>query len=111
MDNFEVYGFIEDYDLYTFENVFINKNIKEVHIDAYMNDPYMLFSRMVENSVTSLLQDGRLVIRKNNGKSSLVLMDIPFNSIMECIVKKYSNSHYQFVFVVENVCYKILAII
>ena len=110
MDSFEVYGFKEDYDLFLFKNIFDNKNIREVHIDTYMNDPYILFSRMVEKNIASLMQDNRLILQRNNG-GRLSIMDVPINNIFECMVKMYSSTQYQLVFAVENIWYKILVLI
>lgn len=110
MDRLKEYGFITDEYLFGFSDIFNDKNIKEIHIDIYSNEPYILFARAIEKNVASGLQDDRFVLRKKDGNRT-VLTDIPLDNIENCMIKRYSDLHYQVVFMVQGICYKVLVII
>ena len=110
MFRLEDFGFDADEYLISFTNIFDDSNIKEIHMDTYLNEPYMLLSRVVENNVSSFIQDGRLVLRQKNGNMS-VFCDILLDCIDNCMVKKYSNFHYQIVCAIQNVYYKMFVVL
>lgn len=87
---------------------FKNKKIKELHMDTYINEPYMLLSRVIDKNVSHLLQDDRVVLRR---KDSTVLMNVPLNDIQNYTAREFADSHYQVLFNVHNVQYKVLAIV
>jgi len=82
--------------------------IKELHMDTYINEPYMLLSRVIDENVSHSWQDNRIVLRK---KDDTVLMNIPIDEIKDCAVKEFANSHYQVLFNLCNVQYKVLAVV
>lgn len=85
-----------------------NNKIKELHMDTYINEPYMLLSRVIDKNVSHLLQDDRVVLRR---KDSTVLMNVPLNDIQNYTAREFADSHYQVLFNVHNVQYKVVAII
>lgn len=87
---------------------FNNKKIKELHMDTYINEPYMLLSRVVDKNVSHSLQGDRIVLRK---KDDTVLMNIPIDSIENYIAREFADSHYQVLFNIHNVQYKVLAVV
>lgn len=110
MIRLEDYGFEADKYLYGFNDIFNDSTIKEIHIDVYSNDPYILFSRSINRNVSSIIQDERLMLREKKGNGT-VLANIPLDNVDNCMIKRYSDMHYQVVFVVHNVYYKMLVII
>lgn len=108
MSKLERYGFAVDKYKSELNLMFQNKDMKEVHMDVYMNDPYMLLSRVKESKVKSSLENGRMVLRR---KDKTAIMNVVFDSIEECMVKQYAPSHYQIVFKVHNVSYRLLIIL
>ena len=108
MSKLERYGFVVDKCKSELNLMFQNKNINEVHMDVYMNDPYMLLSRVKESKVKSSFENGGIVLRR---KDKTVIMNLVFDSIEECVVKQYAPSHYQIVFKVHNVSYRLLIIL
>ena len=82
--------------------------IKELHLDTYINEPYMLLSRVIDKNVSHSLKDNRVVLRK---KDDTVIMNIPIDEIKGCAIKEFSNSHYQVLFNLYNIQYKVLAVV
>ena len=84
------------------------RKIKELHMDTYINEPYMLLSRVIDENVSHSLQENRVVLRK---KDDTVLMNIPIDKIKDCAVREFDNSRYQVLFNLYNVQYKVLAVV
>lgn len=107
MNRFIEYGF--DYDEYLTKiyDILNNKNIKELHMDVYHEEPYMLFARVVDRNVSSVIEDGMMCMRK---KDMCVFLNIVLNDIDMCMVKRYSDSHHQVIFSIYGVMYKMLII-
>lgn len=108
MNELERYGFVVNSDKDDFDSVFNGKMLKEIHIDAFSNEPYQLFSRMVEKDIRIAMEDDRVILRRKDG---LVVMNVLFDSICEYVVNKYSNYCYQFVFYIQNIMYKVLFVL
>lgn len=87
---------------------FKDKKIKELHMDTYINEPYMLLSRVIDKNVSPSFQDNRFVLRK---KDDTVLMNIPLDRIENYMEREFADSHYQFLFNIHNVQYKVLAVV
>lgn len=85
-----------------------NNKIKELHMDMYINEPYMLLSRVIDENVSHSLQDNRVVLRK---KDDTVLMNVPLDDIQNYTAREFADSHYQVLFNIHNVQYKVLAIV
>lgn len=107
MNRFEKYGFVMDEDGAEFKSVFKNNKFKKMHIDTYSDKPYMLFSRTIESDVEATFEDDRVILRK---KDKTTILNILLTSIGKCMMKRYGNSHREFVFTVHNLNYKILAV-
>lgn len=85
-----------------------NNKIKELHMDTYINEPYMLLSRVIDKNVSHSLQDNRIVLRK---KDNTVLMNIPLDAIQNYTAREFADSHYQVLFNVHNIQYRVLAVV
>lgn len=85
-----------------------NNKIKELHMDMYINEPYMLLSRVIDKNVLHSLQGDRIVLRK---KDNTVLMNIPLDDIQNYTAREFADSHYQVLFNVHNIQYKVLAVV
>lgn len=108
MERFKMYGFSEDKDRICLNEVFENNIFSSAHIDVFVNDEYMLLSRNAEKNVTSKIEDGRMMLAK---KDDTVIVDILLSNIDSCMVKRYGDVLYEFVFKVHNVFYKSLVAI
>lgn len=107
---YEAHGFVKDCEKELFGKIFGDiKKIKEIHIDVYMDKPYMIFSRVIEKDVV-LKNNNRIVVHKND-KYKTVIVNVPFNEIINCVYKKYADNQYEIIFNIQNVCYKMLVII
>ena len=109
MDICEKYNFKFDGNMSEFNRIFNNDRI-DVRIDTYMDEPYIMIARIIENGVSPLIENGRFVLRKADRKKT-VLINLPLEAIEDCVTKMYAESHYQVLFKIHNVCYKILAIL
>lgn len=106
----EKYGFVEDVDKIQLNHIFSKKCFKILHVDLYSDNPYMLFSRIIEKNVFVSLKDGRIVIKKKD-KHNTSLIDILLDNIEHCIIKQYNDSQYELIFTIHNLWYKLLVII
>ena len=84
--------------------------VKEIHIDIYTEKPYILFARIIEKKVTILNSDNRIIFYKKDRYKTIIL-NLLFNEIENCFVKKYSDKQYAVLFTIHNISYKILIII
>lgn len=82
------------------------KKIKELHMDAYVNEPYMLLARIVDKNISHCTQNNRVVLRK---KDDTVIMNIPLDEIVVHTVKEFGNTHYQVLFDLDKIQYKVFA--
>lgn len=85
-----------------------DKKFKEIRMDTYLNEPYMLLSRVIDRNVRCSLQGGRIIFRKND---DTVIMNIPLDNTKNCKTRRFSNSYYQVLFNIHNIQYKVLAMI
>jgi hypothetical protein len=93
-----------------FGKIFGNsKKIKEIHIDTYVDKPFMLLARMDEKNVM-VFTGNRITIHKNDRYKTIIL-NILLEEISDCMFKKYTDNQYEILFNVRNICYKILVII
>lgn len=107
---YETYGFVNDNNKELLSKIFNNEKVKEVHIDTYIDEPYILFSRVIEKNVSMNKKDNRITIRKND-RNKTMIVNIFFDEIKDCAIKQYSNNQYELLFNVRNICYKMLVII
>jgi hypothetical protein len=111
MEKFEAfckkYGFALDSNKIHIDRIFNNNNLKTLHVDMYTEEPYMLLLRVEKNNVKSVIENGRLVFRDKR----ITVADILYDRIENCIMKQYNDSKYEFIFTVNNVCYKMFVVI
>lgn len=101
--------FVKDNDKELFNQIFNNKKIKEIHIDTYMDSPYVLFARIIEKNLLISNENNRMIIRKND-RYKTVIVNIFFDEIEDCRIKQYTDNQYEILFGVRNIYYKILVI-
>jgi len=82
------------------------RKIKEIHMDAYINEPYMLLARVIDKNISHCMKNNRVVLRKND---DTVLMNIPLDKIEVRSIREFDNSHYQVLFDLDDIQYKIFA--
>lgn len=85
-----------------------NMKIKEIHLDTYMNEPYMLLSRVIDKNVSYYYRNDRIVLRN---KDDAVIMNVPLKEIERHSMNKINETHYQVLFNICDVQYKVLAVI
>ena len=82
MDRLGKYGFVADENKNKLGCIFDSEMLSKVHIDLYTSNPYMLLSRIVEKNVDSIVENGRLILKKNDQ----VLINILIEHINDCFV-------------------------
>ena len=111
MNKFETYcnkySFVADKTKATFSRIFGDNKFKTFHIEAYSINPYILFSRIVEKNVNTVINDGRFTAQKND-KYNTNIVDIPLEYIDDCIIKQHNDLLYEIIFAIYNTYYKIL---
>ena len=94
------HGFKEDTDKKVLSGLFTNnKKFKEVNISVNLTEASMLLACNEEKNVTvesSSVQYNRLILKKNNGRCSTVIMNVLLDEINGCLVKKYNNGLFEF---------------
>ena len=107
MDELKVFGYVVSTDKTGFDEVFDGRSFKEIHIDMYTYNPYQLFSRVIDNNISMLHEDNRIVLKRKDG---MVLVDVLYDNIYEYAMKK-CKEYYQFVLTIQNIWYKILVVL
>lgn len=86
--------------------------LKEVHIDAYSENPvvsssspFMLLLRASEKNATVLIEKDRIVFKRNDSQSTY-FMNILLDRITECF-SKVSEGYSEYILNVQNIYYKI----
>lgn len=82
--------------------------IKELHLDTYINEPYMLLSRVIDKNVHHYNQDNRGILKNKNDD---VIVNVPLEEIRNLVINEFSDSCYQILFDICDVQYKVLAVI
>lgn len=105
------HGFTEDTDKKVLSELFTNhKKFKEVNISVDLTRPSMLLARSKEKNVSvevNSIQENRLILKKNSGKCSTVIMNILLDEINDCLVKDYGNGLFEFEFEVRDFRYSL----
>lgn len=108
IENYKNCGFANDNDLKVLQSTILR--LSEIHMDIYIENPYMLLSRLAEKKVSGSIEDDRIIFYKNDRKHTF-LFNVLQNEITECMFKKYSEAQYEFVFRIHSITYKLLVII
>ena len=105
------HGFTEDADKKVLSELFTSHTkFKEVNISVNLTEPCMLLARSREKNVsveTNCIQENRLILKKNNGRCSTVIMNILQDEINDCLVKEYGNGLFEFEFEVRDFSYSL----
>ncbi|MEY8518748.1 hypothetical protein AALC25_17985 [Lachnospiraceae bacterium 29-84] len=105
------HAFQEDTDKKVLSGLFANnKKFKEVNISVHLTEPFMLLARSKERDVSvevNSIQENRLILKKNSGRFSTVIMDILLDEINDCLIKSYGNGLIQFEFEVRDFRYSL----
>ena len=105
------HGFYEDAGKKVLSELFTNNNkFRKVNISVNLTEPSMLLARSKEKNVAvevNSIQDNRLILKKNSGRCSTVIMNILLDEINDCLVKDYGNGLFEFEFEVRNFRYSL----
>lgn len=105
------HGFTEVTDKKVLSELFtIHNKFKEVSISVNFTEPAMLLARNREKNVTvevNSIQENRLILKKNSGRCSTVIMNILLDEINNCQVKDYGNGLFEFEFEVRDFRYSL----
>lgn len=105
------HGFTEDSENKTLSELFTKHNkFREVNISVNFIEPCMLLARSKERDVTieiNSIQENRLILKKNSGRCSTVIVNILLDEINNCLVKDYGNGLFEFEFEVRGFGYSL----
>ena len=105
------HGFREDADKKALSELFTKHNkFREVNISVNLTEPCMLLARSKEKNViveVNSIQENRLILKKNSGRCSTVIMNILLDEINNCLVKDYGNGLFEFEFEVRDFRYSL----
>lgn len=105
------HGFQEDTDKKVLSGLFTkNTKFKEINISVNLTEPAMLLARSKEKNVTvevNSVQENRLILKKNSGRCSTVIVNILLDEIHNCLVKDYGNGLFEFEFEVRDFRYSL----
>lgn len=105
------HGFTEDTDKKVLSELFTkNTKFKEVNISVNLTEHSMLLARSKEKNVSvevNSIQDNRLILKKNSGRCSTVIMNILLDEIHNCLFKDYDNGLFEFEFEVRDFRYSL----
>lgn len=109
------HGFKEDTNKKVLTKLFTNnKKFKEVNISVDLTRSAMLLVRSKEKNVTvevNCIQENRLILKKNSGRCSTVIMDILLDGINGCLVEDYGNGLFDFEFEVRDFRYSLNVVV
>lgn len=105
------HGFEEDTDKKVLSELFTkHSKLREVNISVNLTEPCMLLARSKEKNVTvevNSIQENRLILKKNSGRCSTVIVNILLDEINNCLVKDYGNGLFEFEFEVRDFRYSL----
>ena len=106
------FGFIKEEDDLRLKEMIKNKGkLKEIHIDTYSENPlvsstpFMLLLRTSEKNAKILIDNERLVFKKND-KCETCFMNVLLSKITECF-SKIDKDYSEFILNIQNIYYKI----
>lgn len=108
IDKYKSCGFACDNNLKMLHGTALQST--EIHMDIYVESPYMLLSRISEKKISGKIEDKRIIFHKND-RAHTFLFNVLQSEIVNCLFKKYSDAQFEFVFQVHNVTYKLLVVI
>lgn len=115
VDTLIKFGFVKEENDLRLKEMIKNKNkLKEVHIDAYSENPlissvpFMLLLRASEKNVIISVDDDRLIFKKSD-RYETCFMNVLISKITECF-SKISEDYSEFILNIQNVYYKVTII-
>lgn len=106
------FGFIKEKDNSQLKELLKSSvKLKEVHIDAYSENPvassssFMLLLRTSEKNAIVLIDKDRLVFKRNDNQNTY-FMNILLDRITECF-SKVADSYSEYILNVQNIYYRI----
>ena len=106
------FGFIKEEDDLRLKKMLKNKNkLKEVHIDIYPENPiifsdsFELLLRMSEKNVKILVDNDRLIFKKND-RHGTYFVNVLISKITECF-SKIQDDCSEFILKIQNIYYKV----
>lgn len=79
--------------------------IKELHMDIYMNEPYMLLARIIDEDVYHYFRDNRVILKN---KDDEVIANISLDEVESFDIEKNEGLYYRILFHLRDIRYKIL---
>lgn len=105
------HGFQEDTDKKVLSELFTKHNkLRELDVSVNLTEHSMLLARSKEKNVTvevNSIQENRLILKKNSGRCSTVIVNILLDEINNCLVKDYGNGLFEFEFEVRDFRYSL----
>ena len=105
------HGFKEDTDKKVLSELFTkHSKLRKLDVSVNLTEHSMLLARSREKNVTvelNCIQENRLILKKNNGRCSTVIMNILMDEINNCLVKDYGNRLFEFEFEVRDLRYSL----
>lgn len=105
------HGFQEDTGNKVLSELFTkHKKFKEVNISVDLTRLSMLLVRSKEKNVlveVNSIQENRLILKKNSGRCSTVIVNILLDEIHNCLFKDYDNGLFEFEFEVRELGYSL----
>lgn len=107
------FGLLKDKNVSKLKEIFKNNTeLKEIHIDIYLEDPlsvstkpFMLLLRAIEKDAMVSNDNYRLILKRSDTYETH-FVNIPFSEIKECFFKTF-NSNYEFILNIQNIYYRI----
>jgi hypothetical protein len=111
-DTLTKYGFVNEKDYSKLIEIIRNANrLVEVHIDTYPENPllssdsYMLLLRTVEKKARILVEDDRLIFKRNDIYGTH-FVNVLISKIKECFCKMTGDCD-EYILNIQNIWYKI----
>lgn len=105
------HGFTEDADKKILTELFTkHTKLRELDVSVNLTEYSMLLARSKERNVTieiNSIQENRLILKKNSGRCSTVIVNILLDEINNCLVKDYGNGFFEFEFEVRDFRYSL----
>lgn len=90
IENYKNCGFANDNDLKVLQSTILR--LSEIHMDIYIENPYMLLSRLAEKKVSGSIEDGRIIFYKNDRKHTFLfnVLQMKLQSVCSRNIAKHS---------------------
>ena len=93
-----------------FTSIINPKKFKELHINMYAKEQYMLLLKTNVKNAEIYPDDNKLII-KETGMNKSTIVNILKNDIDGCIYKRYNANRYEIVFSLGDIFYRVFALL